>query len=95
MGHARILPLFVIPAQAGIRRAGVGMEPLGLRLWIPACAGMTLVMRDGTPPAEAGIHGSWTRMVLADVGYAVAGAARSPEDDYRRERVRGVLIAAW
>jgi hypothetical protein len=46
-------------------------------------------------PAEAGIHGCGTRMVRADLGCAVAGATHSPEDDCARERVRGVLFAAW
>jgi hypothetical protein len=34
-------------------------------------------------------------MVRADLGCAVAGATHSPEDDCARERVRGVLLAAW
>ena len=36
-----MLPLIVVPAQAGIQTRRLSLEPHRQRFWIPACAGMT------------------------------------------------------
>ena len=53
------------------------MEPLGPRVWIPACAGMTVLGVRGTPfpfvlPAEAGSLGCGTLMTHTDADRAVS-----------------------
>ena len=62
------------------------MEPLGPRVWIPACAGMTVLGVRGTPfpfviPAEAGTHGRGTPMTCADAGCAVSVGPGFRRDD--------------
>ena len=69
------------------------MEPLGPRVWIPACAGMTDLGVRGAPspfviPAEAGSHRSGTPVARADADRAV-----SMGPGFRRDDEGGVGVA--
>jgi len=62
------------------------MEPLGPRVWIPACAGMTVLGVRGAPspfvlPAEAGSLGCGTLMTCADADRAVSVGPGFRRDD--------------
>ena len=62
------------------------MEPLGPRVWIPACAGMTDLGLRGAPspfvvPAEAGSLGCGALMTYADADRAVSMGPGFRRDD--------------
>jgi hypothetical protein len=62
------------------------MEPHGRRVWIPACAGMTVwrmreVSSSFVIPAKAGSHGCGTPMARADAGCAVSVGPGFRRDD--------------
>jgi len=69
------------------------MEPLGPRVWIPACAGMTKLGVRGAPfpfviPAEAGSLRCGTLTARADANRAV-----SVGPGFRRDDEGGVGVA--
>src|SRR6478735_7408987 len=79
-------PFSSCPRRRGSRRTGVAIAPRGPRVWIPACAGMTVLGVRGAPspfviPAEAGTHGCGTPVARADAGCAVSMGPGFRRDD--------------